>query len=310
MLLVLLLVFAADPPRAQLHWAATASSCEVGALRQAVEQRLGYDPFVERADTQVTVAVTGTSGVVKIFRADVAAAQRTFAPAADCRTLLDAMGLALAVAIDPLLMTRTQPGAPVAPRAESEPTRVTAPPVNPAPAVREVPTVVATPVVPWRIALLAMTGLELGTQPASLWGIRATVRVSRDHFGISLGPFLTFPSRAALDGGGSVDVTGAGADLAACVHFWPVSGCVASRVGAIRFDGRDLVSARRGWTPSAFIGPRVALEVPQTSAIAFSAAAELWFPLVRTRLVVGDSAAWEQPAIAGSLFMGVVWRGP
>jgi len=266
---------------------------------QAVETRLGYDPFVAQAATQVSVEVDGLAGVVTIVRADAAPAKRAFAPAADCRSLLEAMALALAVAIDPILMTRAVAPVPV----------VVAEPAEPSPVVAPVAVVTPSTGAPWRLALLGATGLELGTQPAGLWAVRVGVRLSRGHFGVTAGPFLTFPSRASLSGGGSVDVTGGGGDVAACLHFWPVSACLASRVGAVRFDGRDLISAKRGWTPSAFIGPRVTLELPQSTTIGFFAAAELWFPLVRTRMLVGETAAWEQPAIAGGLLAGFAWRG-
>jgi hypothetical protein len=299
-LALIITLLSAEPPHARLRWSARPSACEETDLRHAVEARLGYDAFMETASTLVDVEVAALDGKITVNRQNAPPAIRIFSGARDCRALFDAMGLALALAIDPLMMIRSSP--PVAPSPPPEP-----PDVVRIHIVERPPD--STPARPWHVSLHAAAGLEIGALPSGWLGFRAGARLARGYFGVTGGPYLLAPAHAAF-ATGAVDTVGTGADVGACFHLGPVSGCVAGRVGALHFDGRDLDEAHRGWVLAAEIGPRVTFEWPPQTMFGVFAAAELWVPLTRTRMFINGAVAWEQPVVTGSIAGGVTWRGP
>ncbi len=289
-------------PHARLEWLSRETACDVTALRQAVQTRMGYDPFIEQHELVIRVEVQGLGGKLRVSRAG-AVSERLFAPAPDCRALFEAMGLALAVAIDPMVLTRPSRSEPELPAPEP---RELAPKVADAPTPKPPPNPPVAPRSPHLAALIA-TGPEFGAQPASLWGVRAAFRLSLGSVAFRLGPTVVLPSHAVF-ATGAVDTLLVGGDAAGCVQRWGLSLCIASRVGGLHFDGRDLDDARRGWAPAAFFGPSLSFEWPVQSAFGAYVTGELWLTLARTRLLVNASPAWEAPPVAGSLAVGVVWR--
>lgn len=294
------------PPQAELVWIrdAGAKACDESALRQAVATRLGYDPFVPAAPVRVVVELQTTSEVtarVHVIRLGSPPALRVLTGDPDCQALTGAMALALALAIDPLLLTRPTPVPEPAPPA---PVATPAPVPPPAPIPPPAPVPIPSDVHVW---LTAGAGIDLNNQPAGLFTAQIGARVGSRITG-NLAAWLTFPSHLALAGNGSVDATSAGGNLSVCVRFSFFGGCLAGRAGALRFDARNLLDAQRGWLPTVALGPRITFELPRESAIAIYVTAELWVPLVRTRMFVGTTAVWEQPSLGGSLLIGAAFR--
>lgn len=316
-----------QPPQAELVWIRTASAqaCDEAALRQAVAMRLGYDPFVPTHSTKVLVEVSGTTTLtarVRVARQGTASAERTLSGPPDCRSLTEAMALALAVAVDPLVLTRIAPIPPPNPPAPAavpakNPPEAVAPATSPAlsatasppmPPPAEDPPAAPAPPIETHLAFWAAAALDLGHQPGGLLGARLGARLSLSRFSLGLAGWVGFPSSAPLSGGGTVDALGAGGNLDLCLHLWRLAGCVAGRAGALGYQGHQLTEARSGWVPTVQAGPRVAFEFPQDSLLAVHAAAELWLPVVRTRMLAGGSAAWEQPVVAGGVLVGLTLR--
>lgn len=108
---------AADPPpdgrrRASLVYErvpGTEHCPDASALRRAVETHLGYAPFVERAPLEIRcrIVVSGARLRASVKVSDNLSGhfgeRKLVAPHASCNELTDALALAIAIAIDPLL---------------------------------------------------------------------------------------------------------------------------------------------------------------------------------------------------------------
>src|SRR5581483_5368620 len=122
----------APPVQMRLDHASAAPACpDAATLQRAVAERLGRDPFTSDARQTLVVRL---SGKARAFRAELkvvdeagaAKGQKTLqSKAADCGELASSVALAMALIIDPLLVTRPPPPA----QPPAAPTPVAPPPV-------------------------------------------------------------------------------------------------------------------------------------------------------------------------------------
>lgn len=304
-----LIVAASTGPTATLDFTSATPRCSEEALRSSVATRLGYDPFVAEAPLGVSVRVTRAAvltAVLSVSRVARPAMERSLVGPEDCKSLTETLALALAVAIDPLVLSRAaapaqreEPEAPVpeVPRAPPEPSAVTA-----LPAAVDAPPGL-------QVSAQALAQLELGQQPGNFFGLAAGIRVGGRSIFFMLDALALPPSSTAA-APGSVELFSVGGELGVCGRLWLVSGCGIVRALAMRFEGRGLTDARTGWLPAVSAGLRVSIEWPRATLLALTANAEARGALARPRLLVGGEPAWEQPFLLGSLGLGVLARIP
>ncbi len=305
----------AVPPEAELVWlrSGAGQACDEGALRQAVAIRLGYDPFIPSHSTKVLVEISGSTSLtahVRVARQGTPSAERVLTGPSDCRSLTDALALALAVAVDPMVLTRVAPVPKPEPVVVAEPE---VPVVAPVLQVEAPPApVVVQPVkapLETHLSFSAAGAAEVGFQPGGLAGARLGVRLAiTSRFSTGLSGWVGFPSHAALEEGGFVDGMSVGGLFDACLHVWRLAGCGAIRGGGLRYQARELIDPQSGWAPTMHAGPRLLFELPGSSVVAVHAGAELWFPLLRTQMLVSGSTEWKLPSVAGGVVLGLTFR--
>lgn len=298
-----------------------AEACDETMLRQSVATRLGYDPFVANADVRVVVRLGGDRALtaqVDVLRPGVAPAERTLTGPGDCKSLTEALALALALAIDPLMLSRTPravepdtPAAPVtpgAPRSVAPGVPVAAEPFPPA-SPRAAAEVGARPRAERLNLEVDLAGaLGFNAQPGTAVGVRLGAQTGRGLWLVRLEGWTLFPSSTPIAGGGAVEGFSAGADAGPCVRVEIISACLLARGGTFRYQGKGLDLVRQGWLSTFAAGARAGAEWPRKAAVAAFAAVEAWVPVTNLTLLVGESIAWDQGAVEGGGVVGVRLR--
>lgn len=311
-------------PTAQLTYlrGPGADACVQQRLEDAVATRLGYRPFLASAPMQVVVEISGKGQLqakLRIFEPKKRPKESVVNGPADCDALTEALALALAVAIDPLALTRglspPQPQAPAqAPMPDlpaPEPMARTPLPstisVEPqAPETQRTAPATAPPAVSSGLWLTAMGGLDLGAQPGALVSVALGLSFSRGVLGLELNPFLIIPSVTTLAPSGEVSTWSAGGAASGCWLWEGLGACGALRLGGLYFQAKGLSNAQSGWTGFLSAGPRVWVRLPWHSPLvaALRIQGELLFPVVRATMVVSNDVVWRQSMVAGTLQLG------
>lgn len=298
---------AASPRRgARLTWArgAGAERC-VGllGLQEDVKARLGYDPFA--MPRELAVAVEGVIvRAAKGYRAELVVRDAADRPLgtrqlasaeADCRSLGDAVAVAITVAIDP---EATGVATPLVEEVPSAPPPVPVPPPA-APGAPHAPSGHAT------LAGGAGLGLLPGVAPIVSLRVRASVGER-----IELGVGAHFLPESQQDGVGYALTSGA---LEAC--FVPLTSarwlrwCGDVHVGAFQVfvHAAELTPVEVGMFPWAGVGSGPALSLPLAGPIHLDAAVSALVPIVRRQAGVrGQSEPmWEQSSFTGRADLGL-----
>ncbi len=255
------LVYAVDAPE-------TAHCPDERALRRAVGERLGYDPFWEWAPRSVIVMVKAVSGgyaarVVSIDP-DGHSASRDLPPDDDCREVVTAAALTVSIVLDAVRRS-ARPPPPAPPPPPPAPPPPAPPPPAPPPHVVEKPGPVeplepaSPPLRQARFAagadLAASTGVA--PRPGLSLDLFADVRDARVSIGAELLASATSPSdklQSAL----------AGAGLAPCLRFGAAFVCALAQVGWVE----AWTSAGSTGEPFVSLGARGGVEIP-LSALSF-----------------------------------------
>jgi hypothetical protein len=287
-------------------------------LRSAVIARLGYDPFDPGGPLAVEVVLTprgarahgrfslGTPQDPRAGRREMSA------PAAECRELVLALGLSIALALDPAGVEAREAARDL-PRREAEgavqrrPARMEP---EPPPATRQ-PEPEPEPVGdPLRGLVSVAAGLALGRSPAVASPVVAVAAGLRQrHWSLELGLAGALPVPVQVFLGpvaepGTLEVGDLVIELVACY-----------RVGW--FDACGMVEGGGLWandTPAPLlgVGTGVRLDVPLGTAVALAIAAELRVPLVTVRVhgPDGSPVVWELPPVQGQLRAGMLFVFP
>ena len=291
-------VASADPPRARLAWVRGdgAEGCpDTDALRTALSARAGRDVVGEGAalslEAVVSRAAPDAPWEARVFVRDGAGAllaERRLRMGGSCAELVEAVALALAVAVD---------DAPV----------VDAPPPPPPPPPSSAPPVVAAPprVAPprrWRFAARVQGGVAVGvvSNVSAVVGLRVEVRPPgwpRLYAGAS---WVAGAERASSPGAVSTSVAGGAlgvCPLAARAGDFDLSLCAGAFAGTLTAEGSGFSFNR------SVVRPYLALEASAharwnlSRRVDLSVAAEVLVPLVRdTAAVEGVGAVFEAPA--------------
>lgn len=315
---LLLAVALAAEPTHQLRFERTAAAqaCpDEAALRRAVAERLGKDPFTD--DGQRTVRVSfdatdaGLSADVQVQDAAgaVQGTRRLQSAQADCAELAQSTALAVSIAVDPLVLTR--PAAPPPPDAGApslatavEPSVAAPPPrrpVEPTPRPAEPPAPPPKPSEP-DVLVFGALGVDLFSAPSVT--LRADVDGVWDGpwWRAGLGLSSTGPGVLAVPRG---EVAGwkVTAGPLACLKTGVVGVCGVARFGVLHSWASGLTRPRGVTTPSVQLAAVPYVELKPSGLLRLRFQAGVLVDPLPTWLEVGVAEVWRTPWV--SLFFGI-----
>lgn len=307
-----------------------ASACpDEPALRRNVAERLGYDPFVDTAEgtlkTRIERAGEELVAELVLIGADGAIlGRRTLTSSGtDCEELASSMALAVAIAVDPLVITRPPapppptdaapdtstdddwagfpPNAPAAPPTSTSTAGL--PPRAEPPAVARPPPAVSEP----RWLQVGLVGLaSLGTAPAIAPGLslQGGYRSQTAFFGLEARADVPTSIEA---GRGEISAGQLVGGLVACAHRLWVGICGVGSAGVLRSQGIGLLNPQSASTLWVTLGGRALLDIPLTPAVRLRFQGDLTAQPTRTSLMVGTESVWKSPTVSLTLGGGVTW---
>ncbi|WP_394834443.1 hypothetical protein LVJ94_48895 [Pendulispora rubella] len=319
----------ADVPEVNLRYerGPRAESCGgADELRASVAARLGRDPFVWRADVDTVVvrlrrvgpALEGTferHGPKNQLRGKPS---KITSKAGDCAEIMSAFAVGIAIAIDPLSLTRESPPPEPAPsptlQASPPPLQASPLPAEPAPpaprdeAARP-PPIARSESVPVRVHLGAGPSVTFGSLPQVAPGARVSFGVSRGMLEVDLEGRLDPPVTRQAEGG-RIEASLALVTFAPCLRYEFLLSCAQMSLGALRGTSVGFDHTREDNTFYVAAGARAGVEFSLSRHLAVRAMGEGQIPLRPTRLLVVDTPVWSTPAFAFSLVPMLVARFP
>lgn len=313
----------AEPPleRVHLSWVrdeGAADACPGAATIQAdVAERLGFSPFsgaeTESASIEVLVTKQPRGFAAAVVMHDASGAlrgtRRVESDAADCASLADAAGLAIAVMIDPSLLVDERKG-------QAPPVATTKPAPTPPPPAAPPPPVVAVDHAP-KAALEVGVSVAAGVLPSVALGplLRGELYLS-ERFALALGGQF-FPEQERSRVGAVAHFSLALGSIGPCYRVelgasWALASCASLHVGSLGVAVASPDPAEVGarlWLATS-LGLRLGLRL---GPVEMSLAGEGLARLDRRRYEVERQAplrretAFSEPAVAGvgSLTTGV-----
>lgn len=320
------LLAALEPVQLEIRRDEAAEACPSDEeLAARVRARVAADPFAD-ADQQATrrlrvridklgaqlrarVVLQGDDGALR--------GRRELWGALDCVALADQLVLALAIAIDPLLLTRP---APTAPRpAKPDPLDARPGPLRGRDLdYTNTDRVLARPplegVVPRGTLARAMLGAAMGVAQVPAPSLRAELSLDFRSWHLDGGLRFDVPVRYPTQGGGGqMDLTLVAADVSPCLP-WRVAprvslrGCAAGQAGVLVAHGVDF-ERNAGSTQAWFaMGPRATAGWRVWPRVGLLAVGDVMIPFVRPRYVdlADPERLYHQPSVVtGSLGLGV-----
>ena len=292
------------------------------ALRAAVEQRLGYDPFDTAAASAVIFGVRADhkAFVVRIERIDdqgVSLGVRELRSRGEgCDELVQAAALSLSIALDPVAASQVHPVAP-------PPAEAPAPPPESPPVVILPLVVAAVPTEPARDRAVApsppprpslLTGWHLGAFAENAWGVAPGATgggavhggVGVRHGSLDLEAHYEAPGGEAAAQGGTVRSWLIAASLVPCGRLGLFSLCGVAALGRLQASSTGVTSPETRNAAFASLGGRLGLEVPLTPLLAFAVHGELAGNVTRATFQLDGTPAWRAPALLGGFAAGAV----
>ncbi|HZU84638.1 MAG TPA: hypothetical protein VE987_17030 [Polyangiaceae bacterium] len=309
--------------------AAAATCPNEESLRRAVAGRVGYEPFFPWAKTTVVVDVrgAGTSLVAHVQLVDesgMSRGVRELRAGPACRGLIDAVALAISIALDAVEGTRPSPPSPVSadPSPAPEPAPSSAP--EPASGAPSVPSSVAPPS-PGRAAAAvdrddaaprsargtrARVGVDafaaIGTAPEPVSGLGVWVAAQRGFGSLGLEGRADAPDTAAFAAGGRATILLFAGNVDACAHVGPTFVCALGSLGWLHASGSDVQVSRSGSAYALGVGPRAGIDLPLNAWFALDVHGDLLFNVLRPAVAL-NGAVWSLPSESGILAVGLAY---
>jgi hypothetical protein len=300
-----------------------ASSCpDEEALRQAVADRVGGDRFSPSGTQTIVVSVfrRGSPFVATVALVDESGVShpRELHVEGSCGELLDAVALAIAIAIDPQSLARS--ATPPPPPTPSEPVATLPPPaaapILPPPAPKEQPLgpvgepSAPMPVRPAPLMIEARTGAvaSLGTAPGPAVGLALGAEVRWRALSVALEGRVDAPSSMPASGGGEVSswlVLGA---IVPCFHQGPFFGCLVEQAGSVQTSGSGVSVTHAKSVPWRATGGRVGARLPFSETVEVQIHGDLVANLDPMTLVLDGAQVFKAPPATESLGAGVVFH--
>ena len=312
-------------PSARLDYAREpgAESCpDEAALRQAVADRLGYDPFDPSAPELLRARVSASAGrfsaLLELFAASsVVRARRTIDSVENCGELVAALALSMSIAIDP---EHGGPGETSEPRPATEGSSApgdeqtkppeeqskpqAAPPAIVAPQLSQSPSAVKPRSL--RIRAGASGHLAFGAEPAPAPGVELSLGVRQAAWSLTLAGRYDTETGQNIAPRGAVHARLRAGSLSPCFHARPALFCGVVTLGSLRARSSGLSDGRTDSALFAAVGARLGVEWPLISAFALRAFGEL---LVTARPLTGEvnqAPVWDVPPANGLLGAGFI----
>jgi hypothetical protein len=274
-----------------------------------VRGRVGADPFRDDgAGREVRVGLArddrGVVAKIAMFSPNGLRLGMRVLRAKECDALVDDLVLAVAIAIDPLLLVRARPRAlagsgarPRAPGADDDdavPVDDAAPPSEPASRAHDLATTIVAPSfsIPAPAAVTGRTilGVSAGVGVIATPSLRGEISLDYGVLDVDGGVRFDLPSRYPIGPGALIDVSLIAGEGAACLD-WDVDavvqlrGCGALEGGALVAAALGLDGARAVTAPWFAVGGRGALDVRFWPELGLILEGDLLAPLSRPRFV-------------------------
>lgn len=300
-------------------------------LADRVRERIGSEPFRDdddRRGRELRVGIAGDGDglearVVLFSPSGSRLGRRALRGGRDCARLADDLVLAIAIAIDPLLLVRRPPERledEIAERAPAAAPAIVAPPAAPEDYVEDVPQVrrralpeLALPApasIVGRAVLLASGGIGVLVTPTA----RGEISFDYGILDVDLVGRLDLPARYPIEqtgGAALLDLTLLTAQVAPCLGVtWDIvtaRGCLVGEAGALVAQGIGFREERSVTIPWVSLGGRGALDFRIWPTFGLVVTGDLSTPLVRPRLVddvTGEIYARPGPVV-GSIGLGL-----
>lgn len=294
---------------------AGAEDCpDEAGLRRAVTERLGRDPFDDTSESRFTVSITGSPGALvgRITRegdAGQAEGVRELSGRGSCSELVDALALALSLAINPELALG---GPPAAPPPVERPT-----PPEPAPRADAAPRA-ATTAAPrdtrFHFALGPVVYGVAGASPEPTFGFGGVLRVRRTDLSLSLEGRYDLTAKKELATAGQLETQLAAGLLVPCVHFSQINiqTCAVGAVGRLRAAAPSVPVATPASGVYAAAGLRLAVEMTDLPYARLAVRLDVLASLVPVEVTRNHGAdpLWELPPVSASLGLGGLLEVP
>lgn len=297
---------------------------ESAELTERVAARLGYLPFGDDAQSVLRVRERrrgrALDVAVEIQRADGTIGESSVASrSGDCAALLDALALAISVAIDPTGAIAPPPlPDPVTDEAAhtdaqvtpAEPEAVTAEPsVEPLAAVAstaEAPVEATPEEAPLSLRLGIAARAAYGTSPDVTGGGLIAIELVREWWSVALELRADVPTERASERG---TVRGAPyvAALVPCARVSVFMGCIGISVGAYFGEASRAPNATHRLTAFGDVFARAGADV-DLGALSLRAWVDIGAPLTPTQLRIGGQTVWATEPVSAALVLALFGR--
>jgi hypothetical protein len=277
-------------------------------LRQAVQEHLGYDPFVPHAPRIVSVVISksGRSGLTaridhKDAQGTVVGTHSLDSPSSGCRELVSSVAFAVSIAIDPLVAAA--PHSP--PPAKDKVSPPSTPPSTEVATDRQDRTVASHESTgsPWSSIVSAAFVAGLGSSPSLAYGGSLELQLRRKDLSIGLDGRAEAPASAAVSGFGGARVessmwTGM---VVPCFHHGPLALCACGALGALSGTATNVALQEKHTTVFSSLGGRVGFRWPLGRVFDIGMYADVLATLTPTTLRIDDVPVWSTFPVAGTL---------
>jgi hypothetical protein len=283
---------------------AGAGACpDVDGLRRAVLKEMGYDPFadeapagagvlrvtIERRTGQLEAAIEMRDAAGQVLWSVDGMRSRS-----DCRTLVEAVGLAIVIRIDPAPAPAPPPSCPGPPEIRATPARASPP--APAPAAPPVAPAVTHPQLP----LFLFGGgplVAVEAPPAIAPGLAVVVEVRGALVALGV------EARAVLPGAGGrqgqrIDAWSFAGTIAPCARLEPFFACGLIEGGSVVLTGPSAPAPTRALA-LAGVGFRAGFERRLSRRLALRTHADLLGTLTHEQALLSSSFIWSAPEAVG-----------
>ncbi len=276
-----------------------------GELRRAVAQRLGYDPFFPYAEVTLITELeakrpSGFGGKISVVDAQghLLGRRLLVSASSECAELVRVLALNLSLTVDDLAPPAPPASSPTVVFPPDEPVAVPPPPPPP-----EKP-----PPPPESLSRPSSTRVEIGVggqgsaglSPGPAFGISASAGMRTGAFRAT-GEFFTL-----LDSSGGdlatvpIGGTMTGGSLAGCGHTKLPFACAKTSIGVLRGGGRGEGAVKEGAAAYVGLGPELGIDLPIGENFVIRLRASVLVALVRPRIFVNDSPAYQMASASAS----------
>lgn len=323
-----------DATRLEYARSERAAACPDGsALQDAVQKRLGYNPFFPAARQTIAVEITASdtelrAGMQLIDEAGIIRGSRKLSERAEhCDELVASLALAISIALDPSAALGSDPKesptaggndgdamAMSAAKANTDTAPVSAsPPPQAVPATTEAATTQRVPPTkkqstrnphPLPIEVRAGAFTAFGAAPATAFGWRADVGAHAAWFKILAEFTDQFPASSNVLGASARASLVAGS-LVGCFAPSAFAACALGRVGAFRSVGAGIINPSSQTSVDAALGARLEYAPTLYRSVHLLLQVDALKSLTPITLRLRNEDAWHTPPLSVALGLGL-----